>query len=87
LKEAAMQNVVFKFRRPSGAEQQTPSVAMTEALRRLGESEEMKPLIAEARKSGKSVAIEVFHSQDGQPILIHFAKETICRAATTMEIS
>ena len=82
-----MQNVVFKFRRPSGPRQQEPSTALAEALRYLSEADEMKPLIAEARKSGKSVAIEVFHSQDGQPILIHFAKETICRAATTMEIS
>ena len=82
-----MQNVIFKFRRPSGSDSKQPSLAMADALRRLGESEEMEPLIAEARKSVKSVAIEVFHSQDGQPILIHFAKETICRAATTMEIS
>ena len=71
-----MQNIVFKFRRPSGSDsQQEPSVAMTEALRRLGEAEEMKPLIAQASKSGKAVAIEVFQSRDGQPILIHITKE------------
>ena len=51
-----MQNVIFKFRRPSGSRQHEPSVAMTEALRRLGEAEEMQPLVAEARKSGRSVA-------------------------------
>jgi hypothetical protein len=71
-----MKNVVFKFRRPGGSPQQQPSVAMTEALRRLSEAEEMKPLLAQAEKSGKSVAIEVFHGRDGQPILIHFAKES-----------
>ena len=70
-----MQNVVFRFRHPHGAEQQTPSVAMTEALSRLSEADEMKSLITEARGSGKSVAIEVFHRHDGQPILIHFSKE------------
>jgi hypothetical protein len=70
-----MQNVVFKFRRPSGSGQHEPSVAMTEALQRLGEAEEMKPLLAQARQSGKSVAIEVFQSRDGQPLLIHFKKE------------
>jgi 4-aminobutyrate aminotransferase-like enzyme len=48
---------------------------MTEALRRLSEADEMKSLIAEARGSGKSVAIEVFQSREGQPILIHFTKE------------
>lgn len=70
-----MQNVVFKFRRPRAAKQQTPSLSLTEALLRLGESDEMKPLIAEARGSGDSVAIEVFQTNQGQPILIHFTKE------------
>jgi hypothetical protein len=37
-----MPNVVFKFRRPSGSRRQEPSAAMIEALRRLGESEELK---------------------------------------------
>ena len=45
-----MQNVVFKFRRPNGAEQQQPSRALTEALHRLGEAEEMQPLLAQARR-------------------------------------
>jgi hypothetical protein len=48
---------------------------MTEALHRLGESDEMKPLIAEAGGSGKSVAVEVFQTRNGQAILIHIAKE------------
>jgi hypothetical protein len=70
-----MQNVVFKFRRPRGAEQQTPSLELTEALRHLSETAEMRPLIAEARKSGGAVAIEVFQTRNGRPILIHFTKE------------
>jgi len=69
-----MPNVIFKFRRPSGSDQQVPSEAMTDALRRLSETAEMQPLIAQARKVGKSVAVEVFQNRDGQPILIHFAK-------------
>jgi len=48
---------------------------MAEALRGRGEAEEMKPLVANARKSGRKVAIEVFQSRDGQPILIHFKGE------------
>lgn len=70
-----MQNVIFKFRRPSGSRQHEPSAAMTEALRRLSEAIEMQPLLAQARQSGKSVAIEVFQSRDGQPLLIHIKKE------------
>jgi hypothetical protein len=70
-----MQNIVFKFRRPSGSDSQQPSRALTEALHRLGEAEEMKPLLAQAHKSGGKVAIEVFQSRQGQPLLIHITKE------------
>jgi len=70
-----MQNVVYKFRRPRGSEQQEPSRAMTDALRCLSETVEMQPLIAEANKCSKSLAIEVFQTRNGQPILIHFTKE------------
>jgi len=72
-----MQNVVLRFRRPSDSERQQPSLAMTEALRRLSEAEEMQPLLAQASKSGKSVAIEVFQTRDGQPLLIHITKEAV----------
>jgi hypothetical protein len=70
-----MQNVVFKFRRPSGSDSQQPSRAHTEALHRLGEAEEMQSVLAQARQSGKSVSIEVFQTRDGQPLLIHIKKE------------
>ena len=43
---------------------------MTEGLRHLSGAKEMKPLIIEVRKSGKSGALEVFQSHEG-----HFAKE------------
>lgn len=70
-----MQNVAFKFRRPSGSERQQPSHAMTEALRRLGESDEMQSLLIQANKKGQMVVIEVYQSRSGEPILIHFKKE------------
>jgi hypothetical protein len=70
-----MQHVVFKFRRPSGSDSQQPSRALTEALHRLGEAEEMQSVLAQARQSGKSVSIEVFQTRDGQPLLIHIKKE------------
>jgi hypothetical protein len=69
-----MQNVVFTFHRPSGSSQQQPSVALTEALHSLSRSPEMQPLFDQARTAGKSVAVELFQTRDGQPILIHFAK-------------
>lgn len=72
-----MQNVVFKFRSPRGFDPQQPSRALTEALHRLGEAEEMRSLLAQARQSGKSVAIEVFQTRDGQPLLIHITKEAV----------
>jgi hypothetical protein len=68
--------VIVRFKRPSGSRIQEPSEAMADALRRLGESEEMQPLLTQATKSGKTVSIEVFQSRDGQPILIHIAKES-----------
>jgi hypothetical protein len=48
---------------------------MHEALMLLSEADELQPLFSEADKAGKMVAIEVFQSRDGQPILIHFSKE------------
>jgi len=70
-----LDRVIVRFKRPSGSQQHEPSMAMTEALRRLSETTEMQPLLAQATKSGKTVAIEVFQSRDGQPLLIHFKKE------------
>ena len=70
-----MPSIVFRFRRTSGSGRHAPSVAMTEALCRLGEAAEMQPLISEANKCGKSIVIEVFQNRNGQPIVIHFTKE------------
>ena len=69
-----MQNVIFKFHRPSGSRQQEPSAALTDALRSLSQTPEMQPLLTKARTAGKSLAVELFQTRDGQPILIHFAK-------------
>ena len=75
LKVVQIPNIVFRFRRPSGSDSQQPSRALTEALHRLGEAEEMQSLLTQARQSGKSVAIEVYQTRDGQPLLIHIKKE------------
>ena len=70
-----MQNVGFTFRRPSGSERQQPSQAMTEALHRLGQSDEMQSLLVQASRNGQRVTIEVYQNRSGEPILIHFKKE------------
>jgi hypothetical protein len=46
---------------------------MAEALRLLSESEEMKPLVANAQAQSRHVVVEVFHRGDGTPLLIHAA--------------
>ncbi len=65
--------ILFRFHRPSNAPKQHPSKAMTEALRHLAESEEMRPFVADARARRRIVVVEVFHSRDGHPLLIHTA--------------
>lgn len=70
---AEPKQVIFRFRRPGGSTRQKPSTALVEALRHLSEAHEMQPLLAEAQETGREVVIEVFHSQNGQPLLIHTA--------------
>lgn len=65
--------ILFRFRRPSSVPRRQPSRAMTEALRHLAESEEMRPFVAEARARRRNVVVEVFHSREGHPLLIHVA--------------
>ena len=65
--------IVFRFRRPSSVPRRQPSRAMTEALRHLAESDEMRPFVADARAQRRDVVVEVFHSRDGHPLLIHIA--------------
>ena len=72
--------VQFKFCRPSGAPTHAPSEAMQDALRRLSQVEEMQPLLKKAQAAGREVVIEVFHSKDGQPLLIHTAAVSKKRA-------
>jgi hypothetical protein len=47
---------------------------MQDALRRLSQAEEMQPLLKKAQAAGREVVIEVFHSRDGQPLLIAVSK-------------
>jgi len=66
-------NIVFKFSRPSGTPSPKPSKSMADALRRLSQSEELKVLTTEAKAHGRKVVVQVFHSAEGHPFLIHLA--------------
>ena len=72
--EQTMKNVAVQFRRPSGSERQQPSLAMKDALHRLGQSDEMQSLLVQASENGQRVTIEVFQNRSGEPILIHFKR-------------
>jgi hypothetical protein len=43
---------------------------MTEALRHLAESEELQPLVTDARAQDSDVVIEVFYGGDGRVLLV-----------------
>lgn len=68
-----MPGVVLKFCRPSGSPSRRPSDAMRHALRQFVQTDEMLAFVANARAQRRKVVVEVFHSRDGHPILIHTA--------------
>jgi hypothetical protein len=76
-------DVVFRFRRPSGCPSRQPSEAMAQALRQFALTDEMQAFVANARAQRRKVVVEVFHSCDGHPMLIHTAavRRTRNRAA------
>ena len=64
-------DVQFKFSQPSGAPARKPSASMTAALGKLSESTEMRSFVADARAHGRKVVVQVYHSAEGCPFLIH----------------
>jgi hypothetical protein len=44
---------------------------MADALQRLSEADEMQCLVSEAEAQGRKLVVQVFHSAEGHPILIH----------------
>ena len=65
--------IVFRFRRSKNTAGRHPSRAMTEALRCLAESDEMRTFVSQAHAVRRDVVLEVLHSRDGHPLLIHIA--------------
>jgi CTP:molybdopterin cytidylyltransferase MocA len=46
---------------------------MTQAMRQFAATDEMQAFVASARAQRRKVVVEVFHSADGHPLLIHTA--------------
>jgi hypothetical protein len=44
---------------------------MTQAMRQFAATDEMQAFVASARAQRRKVVVEVFHSADGHPMLIH----------------
>lgn len=74
-----MDRVIVRFKRPSGAVRKTPSAALNQAMVSLADSDEMRPLLSEANAEGKALAIDIYQSRSGRPILVHFSKESFAR--------
>ena len=64
-------DVLFKFSQPSGVPAKKPSASMTAALRNLSEATELRSLVAEAQAQGRKLVVQVYHSAEGRPFLIH----------------
>jgi hypothetical protein len=64
-------DVQFKFSQPSGAPIKKPSASMTAALGKLGDSTEVRSLVADAQAHGRKLVVQVYHSSEGCPFLIH----------------
>jgi hypothetical protein len=54
-----------------------PSAALNQAMVSLANSHEMQPLLFEANAEGKALAIDIYQSRTGRPLLVHFSKEAL----------
>jgi len=72
-----MDRVIVRFKRPNGAGRKVPSAALNQAMVSLADSEEMRPLLCEASSEGKALAIDIYQSRSGRPLLVHFSKEVL----------
>jgi hypothetical protein len=60
--------VSFTFRRPGGIGKRKYRT-LSEALRQLAESEELRPFIEKAHAQGRDQVVGVFHTREGHPLL------------------
>lgn len=72
-----LERVIVRFKRPSGTGRRMPSEALNQATVSLADSDEMRPLLCEANAEGKALAIDIYQSRGGRPLLVHFSKEAV----------
>ena len=72
-----LDRVIVRFKRPTGAGRKLPSEALNQAMVSLAESDEMQPLLCEATEEGKALAINIFQTKTGRPVLVYFSKEEV----------
>ena len=72
-----MDRVIVRFKRPSGVGRKMPSEGLNQAMVSLAGTDEMRPLLCEASAEGKALAIDIYQSRTGRPILVHFSKESL----------
>lgn len=72
-----MDRVIVRFKRPSGAGCKMPSEALNQAMVSLADTDEMRPLLCEASSEGKALAIDIYQSRSGLPLLVHFSKQSL----------
>jgi hypothetical protein len=72
-----LDRVIVRFKRPSDTGRRMPSEALNQAMLSLADSDEMRPLLCEANAEGKALAIDIYQSRSGRPLLVHFSKEAI----------
>lgn len=71
-----LDRVIVRVRRPGGTVRKMPSAGLNQAMVSLADSDEMRPLLCEANSEGKALAIDVYQSRSGRPLLVHFSKES-----------
>jgi hypothetical protein len=54
-----------------------PSEALNQAMVSLADTDEMRPLLCEASSEGKALAIDIYQSRSGLPLLVHFSKQSL----------
>jgi len=72
-----MNRVIVRMRRSNGTGRNLPSAALNQAMVSLADSDEMRSLRCEANAEGKALAIDIYQSQSGRPLLVHFSKESL----------
>jgi hypothetical protein len=72
-----LDRLIVRFRRSNCAGRKAPSESVNQAMVSLADSDEMRPLLCEASSEGNALAIDIYQSRSGRPLLVHFTKEEL----------